>query len=99
MTMTLEQVLQASAAELEFLATKDQLNVTDHDRHLRLLASLRNAIAHLAQPRAVPDGWVLVPREPTVEMMNAAWAAGIHPDFPAGYAAMLAAAPSPGLSR
>jgi hypothetical protein len=62
-----------------------------------------------AQPRAVPDGWVLVPREPTPEMLDSALR--IHGDgafFAKApslvsalikiHKAMLAAAPSPGES-
>lgn len=43
---------------------------------------------------AIPDGWALVPKEATKEMLNAAWIShGVH--HPSAYRTMLAAAPSP----
>ncbi|MCP1440476.1 hypothetical protein J3D56_003912 [Erwinia persicina] len=57
-----------------------------------------------AEPVAVPEGWRLVPLEPTVEMINAAQSStawdrvdfweGFYDDK-AAYQAMLAAAPTP----
>lgn len=50
---------------------------------------------------AVPDGFVVVPREPTPEMLDAGWAEGAKlcesgaPDFAAAWTAMLAAVESP----
>lgn len=58
-------------------------------------------LEHLTQPASgAPDGWVLVPREPTPEMLHAAELAELpHDDWMAywsgGYSAMLSAAPPP----
>lgn len=48
-------------------------------------------------PAPIPEGWQLVPKEPTREMMRAFWLAGPYPQEPwiEGYKAMLAAAPKP----
>lgn len=56
---------------------------------------LRGATPIAAQPRAVPDGWVMVPIEPTDAMCDA----GDLPDTATAYdiyKAMLTATPSPG---
>ena len=42
-------------------------------------------------PTPVPKGWQLVPKEPTINMLNALY----YSDHGKGYAAMLAAAPKP----
>jgi hypothetical protein len=46
-----------------------------------------------ASPRAVPDGWVLVPREPTVEMKEAAEGFNYSYDLDDAWHLMLAAVP------
>ena len=49
--------------------------------------------------RPVPDGWQLVPKKPTEEMLNAGWKKSIKSDYNiAGnvYENMLDAAPTPG---
>lgn len=57
-----------------------------------------------AQPRAVPDGWVMVPREPTVAMLESAQRSNGGKQLPrfsvlcTRWKAMLAAAPLPGES-
>lgn len=57
MGKSLKDVIQAAASELEFLSTKDQLNVIDHNRHRRLIVSLRSALAQLTkQDRETDDG-------------------------------------------
>jgi hypothetical protein len=63
-------------------------------------ADQMRAYASRAVAQAVPEGWVLVPREPTREMLDAAWDNGFsgpgeddQPDFAAAYRAMLAATP------
>ncbi len=43
--------------------------------------------------RAVPDGWVLVPIEPTYQMCEAMGLPWESPRFPDRYKAMIAAAP------
>lgn len=62
--------------------------------------ALDYAIAALSQPAGVPDGYVVVPREPTLDMLNAGWGVltsiGVDPEtveMAPIYAAMLAAAP------
>lgn len=81
---------------------------TGHDRGvIGNLMSARDDIdrlLHLARANA-PQGWVLVPREPTEAMLSAAWAANVswrslaeaysNEDLIDVYAAMIAAAPSP----
>jgi len=59
---------------------------------------LRAALANYAAPQlpAVPDGWALVPIEPTAEMLDASWTHhGIH--SPSAWRTMIAAAPKPGV--
>ena len=58
-----------------------------------LEAALREKNAGL--PAAVPDGYVLVPVEPTPEMMQAAFDTKVAVGYGAAYRAMLAAAPKP----
>ena len=63
-------------------------------------------VLYIAQPRAVPDGWVLVPRELTDRMLDRAVAFALNVEVGGGYgwsdymrdvwARMLAAAPQPG---
>jgi hypothetical protein len=56
-----------------------------------------NRDAAMSKAGGVPDGYALVPKVPTKEMMRAFWLAGPYPAKPwaAGYASMLAAAPQP----
>lgn len=68
-----------------------------HSLHRKIRDAIRSATSE-----AVPDGWVLVPREPTQEMIEAngrsicdegnAW---LERDARTTWAAMLAAAPNP----
>ena len=52
-------------------------------------------LAWKAAQQGVPEGWQLVPKEPTYEMIQALWTtiADNHDTTDGGYKAMLAAAP------
>jgi hypothetical protein len=52
----------------------------------------KNAELRCSNSPVIPDGWVLVPKEPTPDMLNAAWVShGIY--HASAYRTMLAAAP------
>ena len=54
----------------------------------------RAAMLHAGNSPVIPDGWQLVPKEPTVAMNKAGWAAiNEHDEINPTYRAMLAAAP------
>lgn len=77
------------------LARKHGMTVTKEFNAL-----VRDVIQEFASRRAqvVPDGWKLVPVEPTEGMLKAAWERGIREEAPDpyyAYKAMLAAAPQP----
>ncbi len=46
-------------------------------------------------PTPIPEGWQLVPKEPTVNMLTALLTTYVDEGIPYGYEAMLAAAPKP----
>ncbi|MGX5099925.1 hypothetical protein [Enterobacter cloacae] len=55
-------------------------------------AGKKAGLAEAGNAPAIPDGWVLVPKEPTPDMLNAAWVShGIY--HASAYRTMLAAAP------
>lgn len=74
----------------------------DHIARLdpQTVRSLLTELQHRREAEAgAPEGWVLVPREPTQEMIGAGLkknATNPHPWLPAVYRAMLAASPSRG---
>jgi hypothetical protein len=73
--------------------------VRDIAEERRMLAD-EVTILRAAQPVGVPDGWVMVPREPTSAMLQAAEDADDDENMPGQsysciYSAMLAAAPQP----
>ena len=67
----------------------DQMEAYADAREAAVLAKL----AQQADRQRVPDGWKLVPVEPTWEMLEAALDCAAKPSFREAYAAMLAAAP------
>lgn len=72
--------------ELEVIRAiqRDVLNVAEQRGYERGMAN------------AVPDGWQVVPKDCTTKMMESFWSVrGAAATFDTGYAAMLAAAPSP----
>ncbi|HII3136054.1 TPA: DUF3850 domain-containing protein [Enterobacter asburiae] len=57
-----------------------------------MLQGAENAESRCSNSPVIPDGWMLVPKEPTPEMLNAAWVShGIY--HASAYRTMLAAAP------
>lgn len=80
--------LIAETEELLSISTNDP---TDDERIL----AIEGIIPPLSgNSPVIPDGWALVPKEPTSEMLNAAWIShGIY--HPSSYRTMLAAAPQP----
>ena len=83
----------AQMAEANHPQTGDWL----HDDPIALAAAIRKGpdmpLASGNSP-ATPDGWQLVPKEPTVAMNKAGWAAiNEHDEINPTYRAMLAAAP------
>ena len=73
--------------------------MTPHQMALRIV-ELQDALelaeeAVRAKQQGVPDGWQLVPEEPTLEMVRAATHSAVGFGTRAAYQAMLAAAPKP----
>ena len=100
-TMSLEQVRDSLRAECERVE-KDSMKYAEcaYQVPAWVLSDLADAIDSAIAARKVPDGWQLVPIEPTVEMMKEADGVGFHVhtgtwtiDPCDCYAAMLAAAP------
>ena len=67
---------------------RDQLHADEAATVQTLIGEIQSA-----QPRAVPDGWVMVPREPTVEMKNAAEGFNYSYDLDDAWHLMISAAP------
>lgn len=85
-------------------AQRDRIDALEAEREQ--MAHQWNAVQDLALLPALPPGWVAVPEEPTLEMLDAGWSAanrlgpndlGIITDTTCGeiYRAMLAARPTP----
>ena len=53
----------------------------------------RAAMLQSGSSPVIPDGWVMVPKEPTYQMCEAMGISWENPPFPARYRAMIAAAP------
>lgn len=67
---------------------------TSMEQYLALSLKAERAAKQKADGNSpvIPDGWVMVPKEPTSEMLNAAWVShGVY--HPSAYRTMLAAAP------
>ena len=80
-------------------ATEIHRTMTPHQMALRIV-ELQDALeladeAVRAKQQAVPDGWQLVPVEPTIEMVQAATHKSVGFGTRAAYQAMLAAATKP----
>ena len=104
-TAPTEPVSVPDESAVELLATdlmKRIDNITGERHNLATLSSLRVSIVEACRAAmlhgadgnspVIPDGWVLVPKEPTSEMLNAAWVShGIY--HASAYRTMLAAAP------
>ena len=84
-------------------ATEIHRRMTPHQMALRIV-ELEDALElaeeavrakEQAKQQAVPEGWQLVPVEPTIEMVQAATHSAVGFGTRAAYQAMLAAAPKP----
>ena len=80
-------------------ATEIYRTMAPHQMALRIV-ELQDALeladeAVRAKQQAVPEGWQLVPVEPTIEMVQAATHSAVGFGTRAAYQAMLAAAPKP----
>jgi len=73
----------------------DPSEVTFDQAHEACGRIITNDEPPAAKPAAVPDGWVMVPREPTPEMRAEIMSAINHEHMVKNYKAMLAAAPQP----
>ncbi|UBB18313.1 hypothetical protein [Comamonas odontotermitis] len=84
------QTNRAAAAEQQVTALTQRLDMAN-----RLNIDAREQLAQLSARQAVPDGWRLVPMEPTEEMIKAGntktWVLPCHDCW----SAMLSAAPPP----
>lgn len=92
-TVVDEDLLHMAASAIEdLLSNKDQSGAgvwADLPVKLRRAAMLKGADGNSP---IIPDGWVLVPKEPTPDMLNASWVShGIY--HASAYRTMLAAAP------
>lgn len=81
-------------------ATEIHRTMTPHQMALRIV-EMEDALelaeeAVQAKHPEIPDGWQLVPVEPTIEMVQAATYKSVGFGTRAAYRAMLAAAPKPG---
>lgn len=103
---TLEQRARELLAKWRERAEKagDDFNSGMSSREAVMLRDLSDELEAALRLSAGAD-WVLVPREPTPEMLDAGWAEGAKlcesgaPDFAAAWTAMLAAAPRHESSR
>lgn len=85
---------QARAAMLQGKAENNEGEPTDDERIMTIEGILPPL--NPGNSPVIPDGWVMVPVEPTTEMLRAGFLAG--EDYPGGvYRAMLAAAPQQGV--
>ena len=80
-------------------ATEIHRSMTPHQMALRIV-ELQDALeladeAVRAKYPEIPEGWRLVPAEPTIEMVQAATHSAVGFGTRAAYQAMLAAAPKP----
>ncbi|WP_312462340.1 hypothetical protein [Comamonas sp.] len=84
------QTNRAATAEQQVTALTQRLDIAN-----RLNTDAREQLAQLSARQAAPDGWRLVPVEPTVAQINAAHARGFFRALSIPlYDAMLSAAPS-----
>jgi len=120
--LTLQDVVRAALTTAEPVAQDEVVAWATHHDEPMLFVTRAEAMTYCdddeqpiplyaAQPRAVPDGWVLVPREPTPQMLSAVEgstcsvrvAEDDYAEYPLSedecaeiYRNMLAAVPSPG---
>lgn len=78
----------------EYIANKFQVSISDAQWILVGWNACRAAMIQASNSPVIPDGWVMVPVEPTAAMNKAGWAAiNEHDEINPTYRAMLAAAP------
>lgn len=73
-----------------------QAAISNNDRLLKVISACRAAMLNAGNSPVIPDGYVMVPKEPTKEMIDAGWLHFMgtkNPSSKGTYKAMLAAAP------
>lgn len=91
---TNKQCLEFLSIAFRHAEIKGDLQLDDIRLAVKMVNGSRAAMLQGADGNSpvIPDGWVLVPKEPTSEMLNAAWVShGIY--HASAYRTMLAAAP------
>ena len=100
---TLQMALDALDAITDDVDGTGLNTMPSFDKAIDAIAALREALApdHLrdgaekvAPAAPVPDGWAMVPREPTPEMLAVVRNGPMHETWTEGYCAMIAASPA-----
>ncbi|WP_449397338.1 hypothetical protein [Enterobacter ludwigii] len=101
---TNEQCLEFLSIAFRHAEIKGDLELDDIRLGVKMVNGSRAAMLQGADGNStvVPDGWVLVPVEPTKEMIEAGWSYYMTSKAPGSsgvYSAMLAAAPQQGVKQ